>query len=941
MVVGGGRALFPLVGRDDAARLLHAALVAVTRGNGDCVAIEGPAGIGKSRMLTEAASRASGLGLTVAEGRATELDRIAPFSTLLTALSSCDPPVLDKADLADLRDHADSRFWLIDRLGGILETYSHRRPLVVSLDDVQWADELTALTLRVIVPALRSSPVLWLLARRPLPVRSAPQYAFDWLIAEGARRLALKPLPEAAVAELCAKVIGAVPKDSLRELVAGSGGNPFLLESLLTGLREGDRVQIENGTAIVAGTGLPVSFVTAVDQRLRDLPADARRLLDAAAVLRRACTLHEIAGLLETQAVRLLDSARDCVESGVLVDDGTTLSFQHDLVREAVYSGLPGPARQALHRMAVDVLQIEGRSAPEIAEHLIRGANPGDTRTLTVVRDAVVQVAATAPGAGADLILGALGTFSGRDPERTRLIADAVRLLASAGRLTEARELGESYLRRGLDAPVEAAVLLGLAEALKHAGQDQAAISYTRRALELPHVPAGERAHLLAIQAHAQLQTNDIAGADASAELAVRLGSAVDEHSAVVFAMEARSVAAYAHGELVAAADFADAGVRIADRAGGPARQRHPRLWQGMVLTAMDRFAAAADSFAVDEVAADELGTAWSRPLWHHLRADLLFAAGRLDDAEAVAEAGLRAGQQLGAIAVIPPLLATLGQIALHRDDLPAALDHLRRAQHHVHNGIGVISEEINWELALYEDASGRPEQALELLAPLYDSFPDRLYLMVHNRSAGAQLVRIALRAGVADRAESAVLASRVAADLNPDNVSLAAAARHAEGLLRGDLELLRAAVAVLGADPRPYDRASRMEDAGRAECAAGNVPDGVALLKSALTEYAGVGAKRDARRVRRRLHALGIRTGGTRGARRPKTGWASLTESELRVARLVAQGQTNRQIAAGLFLSPHTVDSHIRHVFAKLSVSSRVELTRRVLTDDHPNPAD
>jgi DNA-binding CsgD family transcriptional regulator/tetratricopeptide (TPR) repeat protein len=931
----------PLVGRADAEAVLRSVLVAVAGGNGDCVVIEGPAGIGKSRMLAEAAVQAAGLGLTVAEGRASELDRIAPFSTLLTALRGCEPPVLGSADLAELRDHADSRFWLIDQLGGILETYSHRRPLVVSLDDVQWADELTALTLRVLVPALRSSPVLWLLARRPLPARSAPQYAFDWLIADGARRLPLKPLSEAAVAQLCVLAIGAVPRDSLLELVAGSGGNPFLLESLLTGLRERDRVRIEDGAATVAGSGLPVSFVIAVDQRLRDLSSDARRLLTAAAVLGRACTLHEIAGLLETQAVRLLDPAREAVQAGALADDGTALVFCHDLVREAIYGGLTGSARQALHRMAVDVLQTEGRPAPEIAAHLIRSANPGDARTLAVVRDAVVQVAATAPGAGADLILGALGTSAGRDPERTRLIADAVRLLASAGRLAEARELGEAHLRRGLDASVEAAVLLGLAEALKHAGQDQAAIGYTRRAFELPDVPAGERAHLLAIQAHAQLQTNDIAGADTSGELAVRLGGEADEHSAVVFAMEARSVAAYARGALATAADFADAAVRLADRVGGEAQHRHPRLWQGMVWTAMDRFADAADTYAADKAATDESGTAWSRPLWHHLHADLLLASGQLDDAEAVAEAGLRAGEQLGVIAVTPPLLATLGQIALRRDDPRAALDHLRRAQHHVHSGIGVIAEELNWELALYEDAVGRPERALEVLAPLYDAFPDRLYLVVHNRSAGAQLVRIAMRTGAPAQAASAVLATRAAADLNPDNVTLVAAAQHAEGLLHDDLGLLRGAVAAFRDGPRPYDRASALEDTGVAEHAAGNVADGIGLLRAALSDYTAAGARRDVRRVRGRLQKLGVRAGRARGEGRPKTGWASLTESELRVARLVAQGHTNRQIAATLFISPHTVDSHIRHTFAKLNVSSRVELTRLALSDDRPGPGD
>jgi DNA-binding CsgD family transcriptional regulator/tetratricopeptide (TPR) repeat protein len=927
----------PLVGRADAESLVRSVLAAAGGGAGGCVIVEGPAGIGKSRILAEAAAWAGQLGLTVAAGRATELDRVAPLTTLLTALSGCEPPVLQEIDLTGLRQHEDSRFWLVDRLAALVEAYSHAQPLVVTLDDVQWADELTALALRVLVPALRSSPVLWLLARRPLPARAPAQHALNWLVADGARKLPLGPLPEPAVAELCAAVLDAQPGESLLALTKGSGGNPFLLESLLTTLRDGGRIRIRDGVATAADSGLPVGFLTAVDQRLRDLSAGARRLLDAGSVLGRPFTLHEAGGVLEEQAVRLLDSAREAVEAATLVDSGHAFAFRHDLIREAIYGGLSGPVRQALHRTAAGVLQGEGRPAPEIAEHLIRGASPDDPQTLAVVRDAVTQVASAAPGAGADLILGVVGSFSRRDPERVRFVADAVRLLASAGRLAQARQLGESYLRRGLAAPTEAAILLGLAEALKHAGQDRAAIEYSRRALGLPDVPARERAHLLAIQAHASLLTDDIAGADAAGAQADDLGTAAGEHSAVVFAKEARSVAAYARGALDTAGRLADQAVRLADEVGGEARHRHPRLWQGMVLTAMDRMDEAADVFAADKTVTDQLGTAWSRPLWHHLHADLWLAAGRLDDAEAEAEAGLRVAEQLGAVAVAPPLLATLGQIGLRRDELPTALGYLRRAQHHVHNGIGVIAGEMTWELALYQDAVGRPERALATLAPLYDAFPDRLYLVVQDPWAGPQMVRMALRAGDVERAEAAAGATRAAAERNPGSASLAGAAGHADGLLRADRDTLRAAVAAFRESPRPYSRASVLEDAGVAEHAGGNRPAAIGLLEEALSDYRRSGAKRDAGRVRRRLRDLGVRATGIRAGRRPKTGWASLTESELRVARLVAEGHTNRQIADRLFLSPHTVDSHIRHTFAKLSVSSRVELTRLALANDQP----
>jgi DNA-binding CsgD family transcriptional regulator len=359
----------PLVGRADAESLLRSVLAAVADGGGDCVIVEGPAGIGKSRILAQAAAGAGRLGLTVAAGRATELDRVAPLTTLLAALSGCEPPVFRNGDLAGLRQHDDSRFWLVEKLATLVEAYSHDQPLVISLDDVQWADELTALALRVLVPALRSSPVLWLLARRPLPARSPAQQAMNWLVAEGTRELPLGPLPEPAVAELCATVLGAVPGPSLVELTKGSGGNPFLLESLLAALRDGDRIRIRDGVATAADGELPAGFLTAVDQRLHDLSGAARRLLEAGSVLGRPFTLHEAAGTLGVQAVSLLDPAKEAVEAATLVDSGTAFAFRHDLIREAIYGGLSGPARQALHRSAASVLQTEGRPAPEVAEH--------------------------------------------------------------------------------------------------------------------------------------------------------------------------------------------------------------------------------------------------------------------------------------------------------------------------------------------------------------------------------------------------------------------------------------------------------------------------------------------------------------------------------------------------------------------------------------------
>jgi DNA-binding CsgD family transcriptional regulator len=150
---------------------------------------------------------------------------------------------------------------------------------------------------------------------------------------------------------------------------------------------------------------------------------------------------------------------------------------------------------------------------------------------------------------------------------------------------------------------------------------------------------------------------------------------------------------------------------------------------------------------------------------------------------------------------------------------------------------------------------------------------------------------------------------------------------------LRGSRDDLASAVDLFETGPRPLALASALEDLGVADVKSQVAVWGLEALDRALVLYTRAGATRDAARVRGRLRALGVhrRVGSTE---RPASGWAAMTESELAVVRLVADGHTNRATADQLFISPHTVNSHLRHVFAKLDVNSRVELAR--LAGDH-----
>jgi DNA-binding CsgD family transcriptional regulator len=161
----------------------------------------------------------------------------------------------------------------------------------------------------------------------------------------------------------------------------------------------------------------------------------------------------------------------------------------------------------------------------------------------------------------------------------------------------------------------------------------------------------------------------------------------------------------------------------------------------------------------------------------------------------------------------------------------------------------------------------------------------------------------------------------------NPGVASLEAIAAHARGLRDGDLVQLGRSVRRFALSPRRLAMASAVEDLGRLMVRDGQTSSGIRELNRALELYAGMGATWDVIRVRRRLRELGVRR--NLAPARPATGWAGLTDSELAVVRLVAGGQTNGQIAAQLFLSPNTISSHLRRVFSKLGIGSRVELVR------------
>jgi DNA-binding CsgD family transcriptional regulator len=246
----------------------------------------------------------------------------------------------------------------------------------------------------------------------------------------------------------------------------------------------------------------------------------------------------------------------------------------------------------------------------------------------------------------------------------------------------------------------------------------------------------------------------------------------------------------------------------------------------------------------------------------------------------------------------------------------------------HTANGITAAPEDVAWAEAVLLDATVGAEAAMDALTGIHDAMPERPALITQDPTAAAELVRIALRAQDRARASVVVASTRRLAERNPGVASLVAAAAHADGLFRADLARLLRAVEAFRGTPRVLGLAAALEDAATVAVAAGDSTAGQAYAGEALRIVTAAGA----RRAVPRLEALlGRRSGADTDADAGPECLRRLTGAERKVALLVAQGKRNREVAETLFVSIHTVDSHLRKIFTKLGIASRVDLARLI----------
>ncbi|MEV5749181.1 AAA family ATPase [Actinoallomurus sp. NPDC052308] len=913
-------------GRDCEWQVISGLLRAAGSGRGGVLLVEGESGVGKSRLLAEAVEAAAGLGFVLARGTADESTQLAPLKPLMSAFGESTQTLLASGGVTP----ADMRLRLVDELQARLENRVADGPHLVTLDDLQWADPMTLLALRSLIPELASYPLVWILSRTIGSGGSGLDRLYEVLERDGATRLVLEALGDQAVAEVITDMLDVEPDSELLAQAAGAGGNPFLLMEWLDGLRDEGAVEISDGQARLVSRRLPRRVQEIVRRHCAGLSSPTRHLLQVAAILGRCFDANDLADMLGEPPSRLLPALEEAEAARFVVPAGGQLAFRHDLLWRAVAETVTVSMRQALHRQAAQMLLERGGSAIPAAAHLMRSMRPGDRAALEGLDRAVGEVLPSSPQTAADLAVRALDLTAPSAPGRFDRAVTAVYALAAAGRLAQAAELARTALSQTTLPEQTSQLRYVLAYVLMLAGRPEDAVAQARSALSQPDLSGELRGLTEQVLFQGLFASRD---RRRGRERAQTIVAAAERHDppARVGAHILLAGIGWAEGRAADAIGHLREAVRIAS--GGPiqAQHAHPRLLLANALTSMRQLGEADTVIQAVDQEITALGHTAYAASPAICRARLRLASGRLDDAAAEAEAGLAMADQLGMHAFDFLGLAVLAIVAACRGDIETAVRHAELYRSRRQAGQGELYGRVwcEWGMALVTEARAGPDKAIDALSDTIAIATERQWLLMTEPSAAGWLTRTLLAAGDRSAAETiAVTAERLAED-NPDFPTLAASAAHARGILDRDLAALaRAAATHVG----PWTRASAAEDLGvlHAHAPGGSGHDAaIHRLDQALQDYQRTGALRDAARVRARLRKLGIRRRHWRQPERPVSGWDSLTDTERNVATLAAQGLTNPQIATQMFISPHTVKFHLRQVFRKLDVGSRVELAR------------
>ncbi len=927
-----------LVGRETELALVSAALRRLGEGRASALVIEGEAGLGKTRLVRSLVDDARSRGVAVFPGLAHPFERTRPFGVLSSALGlsrrSSDPVraaigvlLAGQGAGAPTRADGDIQYRVVEEIVDRVETACAERPVLLVAEDIHWADSASLLAILSIVRQLPLAPLLVVVTTRTSPLPAEVVRLLDDLADGGARTLQLQPLKPDDVAILAHDMLGAPPGPALTALLAKAGGNPLWVVAMLRSLADEGALR-RTGDGVESTTSqLPASLSDLVVRRLQHLPRTTLELLRVTAVLGDAVSIRDVASVARRPPAEVAAQLSEAFDAQLLDEADDRVVFRHQLVHDAIYQQLPPPARRLLHREAAVKLMAAGADPLDVADHLMLGAERGDDQAVGWLREAAREAAARAPMVAVALTRRAEALLPGGHRDADVVSTEMVQALLRAGQVAEASARAEAVLARQhapeVDTPLRLALLGSLA--LQNRAAELIAVAQASLAGPAPLTPS-EQVLVLAQQSWALTYTGDRRAGESAAARALIVAEQVGDPAMTVWALTALLVAVGRHGRYGEALAHARRAATLA--AGAPDTRSlplQPKFFLGLALFDCDLVAEARAAFrdALD----DEFGSGWWLSDTLMADAQALFAVGEWQDAEPGLIAGGQAAQEKDHQLLVSQSLADRTLIATGTGDLPAARQLAAGIASSLEDdrfsyNAGILAFAVAGLRIAEDDQRGAYDLLLRCWR--FDLARENRF---YHRCVAPDLVRVALALGHRDVAAEVASAVTAGATVAPEVPTVRALALRCQGLVDGRAEPLIEAVALTRSARLLVPHAGTCEDAALVLARRGHREEAAALLAEALEGYERAGADAWAGRVRAQLRSLGVRP-APRGPRdRPAGGWESLTATERAVSQLVAEGLTNGAVARRLYISPHTVNTHLRHVFAKLGVSNRVAL--------------
>jgi DNA-binding CsgD family transcriptional regulator len=897
-------------------RALSALRDARHHASGSVLLVSGPSGIGKTALLSEISRQAAALDFRVASSKCDPVEQVCPGAPVIAMLRSSRDPLTTRAEYEEMARLATEPLVLADRIASSLERAAMAGALLVTIDDLQWADRVSLFTLRLLISRLVGLPTVWALASRDA---NPGDFGSDLARLAGvpAEHIRLAPLSTADLAAIARDRLGQASGERARRLLDASGGNPFLATHIIDSLaRSGPPEDPEF---------VPAEFTAAVARRVAALDDASRSLVQLIAVAGHPLPLRDAAVLTpadDDDPVRAR-AAAGAVKSGLVSMSGDTLAFGHDLVREAVYVIVPRALASQLHRRFAEYYLNVAGDPLIAASHARAAAVPGDLASAGTLILAAETLVPASPEEAGQLAVLAFRTVRPEQPEWLDLSLRCLSVLRRAQRPADAIAVADQVLARCDDREVIGRVETEVARALWLSARVGELAARTERVLNGTGVDEGVTARLRAARALAGTRLSDGQAAAREASAALELARATGDHEALGLALQACGEAAINQVRHQAALEhFRE--LRLLT--GAP--------WLAEEITALQFLdccdhaqalldTAGKDSRSVTEAILPSLGYAQA---WQD------FLLGRLDEADAGARALIELGQQLGNGLYTLNAVIIQVTVSLLRGQADTAAAQLRRAQILGDADDGVRGPGLAIVTGWVAAARGDLEQAISVLRPVTEGATQlRSYwplwpcwnglLFEFGQLAGDQ----AFRAACTDIAQTA-------AALNPGVASFEGIALNLRGRNAKDLDIIAESAGVLARSPRPVLRALGAETYGRALLTAGSRSDGVAWLDRAWDEYHQMGAWALRAQVQSAMREAGARKPKwTRAREKTAAGWPSLTEAEHRVATLIGSGHTNKSAATELDVSVNTISTHLRSVFGKLGIQSRVQLANEL----------